>query len=50
MQCELCGVQAATINKTPKSFGRGDTLAVMSRTSLLILPENSTAFARITLA
>lgn len=29
MQCELCGVQAAVIKKTTKSFGRGDNLVVI---------------------
>ena len=31
MQCELCGVQAAVIKKTTKSFGRGDNLEVIER-------------------
>jgi len=29
MQCELCGVRAAAIKKTTKSFGRGDNLVVI---------------------
>jgi YgiT-type zinc finger domain-containing protein len=29
MQCELCGVQAAAIKKTTKSFGRGEKLVVI---------------------
>jgi YgiT-type zinc finger domain-containing protein len=29
MTCELCGAQTATIKKTMKSFGRGDTLVVI---------------------
>lgn len=29
MKCELCGIQAAAIKKTTKSFGRGDNLVVI---------------------